>query len=190
MVETARFEQVEFASEAELWAWFDGNHGQADSIWAVTFKKHVSGKYLSRDAVLDALVAYGWIDGIRRKLDDDRTMQLLSPRKQQAWAQTYRDRAARLEQDGRMQDAGRAAIEAAKASGKFDDMAAVDALVVPDDLRTALAGPAGAWFDAAAPSYRRNVLRWMASAKTEPTRAKRIAEIANRSAKGEKVPQF
>lgn len=69
-------------------------------------------------------------------------------------------------------------------------MADVDALVVPRDRRAALTEAAGAWFDAAIPSYRRNVLRWMASAKTEPTRAKRVAEIAARAAKGESVPQF
>lgn len=190
MIATEAFEQVEFDSQDAIWAWFDSNHAQTDSIWAVTFKKHVSGKYLSRDDVLDALVAYGWIDGIRRKVDDDRTMQLLSPRKQQAWAETYRSRAARLEAEGRMHPAGRAAIEQAKASGKYDAMKDVDALIVPADLRAAFTGEAGAWFDAAALSYRRNVLRWLASAKTAPTRQKRIAEIAGRAARGEKVPQF
>jgi len=189
MIRSDAFEQVEFASREDLWAWLDANHEQSETIWAVTFKKHVGDKYLSREEVLDVLVAYGWIDGLRRKVDDDRTMQLLSPRKQQAWAQTYRDRADRLRADGRMQPAGEAAIAEAKASGRWDAMADVDALIVPDDLNKAL-GSAGEWFDQAAPSYRRNVLRWMASAKTAPTREKRISAIVAHAARGEKVPQF
>jgi hypothetical protein len=67
--------------------------------------------------VLDELIAFGWIDGLRRKLEDARTMQLISPRRQQAWAQTYEDRAARLEAEGRMHLAGLTAIAVAKAAG-------------------------------------------------------------------------
>ena len=83
-------------------------------------------------------MAFGWIDGIRRKLDDDRTMQLISPRKVQHWAKSYKDRAARLIEEGRMQAPGLASIEAGKASGLWSFMDDVDALIVPEDLRMAL----------------------------------------------------
>ena len=189
MIVTDNFDQVEIASEKALWAWFAAHHGQAASVWLVTFKKSEGAKYLSRDQVLDALIAHGWIDGIRRKLDEKRTMQLVSPRQQQAWAQSYKGRAARLIDAGRMHPAGLAAIAAGKASGLWSAMADVDALLVPADLAAAL-GPACATFEGLAPSYRRNVLRWIKSAKTAPTRAKRIAATADATARGVRLPQL
>jgi uncharacterized protein YdeI (YjbR/CyaY-like superfamily) len=191
MIQSDAFEQVEIADQSALWDWLARNHAQPHTIWLVTYKKQVADKYVSRDEVLDALIAYGWIDGICRVVDTDRTMQLIAPRKQQVWAQTYKTRAARLETEGRMADPGRAAITRAKAAGQWDALAHVDALEVPDDLRVALdAAGAGEFFGRAAPSYRRNVLRWIAGARTPPTRAKRIAELVARSARQEKVPQF
>ncbi len=190
MIRSDAFDQVEVTSATALWDWLATHHGQAQGVWLVTWKKHVSDRYIPKDQVLDALIAHGWTDGLMRKIDTDRVMQLIAPRRQQVWAQTYKDRAARLEAEGRMHPAGRAAIVASQAAGLWDAMADVDALIVPDDLATALSGQAAAFFHAAAPSYRRNVLRWIAGAKTAPTRVKRIAEVANRSAARQKVPQF
>ncbi|MEL6584121.1 MAG: YdeI/OmpD-associated family protein [Pseudomonadota bacterium] len=182
-----RFERVEVASEGGLWAWFEKHHAQPESVWLVTFKAADRARYVSKDQVLDALIAFGWIDGRRLKLDDARTMQLISPRKQQAWAASYKARADRLERAGRMRPAGRAAIEAGKASGLWNSSDPVDALTVPEDLAKALKGPARASLDAFAPSYRRNLLRWIASAKTAPTRAKRIAAATESAQTGEKI---
>ncbi len=182
--------RVELCSEAALWAWLEDNH-TGPSVWLVTWKAAHRDKYLSRDQVLDALIAYGWIDGRRMKLDDDRTMQLIAPRAQQAWARTYKDRAERLITEGRMRAPGLAALEAGKASGLWAVSDPIDDLVVPDDLRQALNDrQAAAWFDDAAPSYRRNVLRYLAGAKRVETRAKRIASISDHAARGQKLPQY
>ncbi|MEL7278945.1 MAG: YdeI/OmpD-associated family protein [Pseudomonadota bacterium] len=186
-----RFEHVEVQSAEDLWAWMAAHYAQEDAIWLVTWKAAHGDKYMSRETVLDVLIAYGWVDGRRMKLDDDRTMQLLAPRKEQAWAQTYKDRAARLEVEGLMQDPGRAAILRAKKSGKWNAMAKVDALQEPEDLVKALRQHhAKCWWDGAAPSYRRNILRWIASAKTDATRSKRIEIACDHAARGEKVPQY
>ncbi len=192
MIKTENFEQVEIADRDALWRWLDANHAREESVWLVTYKRHVDGKFVSREEVLDALVAYGWIDGIRRKLDDARTMQLVGKRRTQYWAKSYKDRAERLEAEGRMRAAGRASVEAGKRSGLWSFMDDVDALTAPEDLAAALAKapPAAERFAAMAPSYRRNVLRWIKIAKTSETRAKRIAEAAAASAAGEKLPQM
>ena len=184
--------QVEIASSAALRAWLEKHHSQEASVLLVTSKKAAGATYVSREAVLDALVAYGWIDG-RRYVHEDplRTMQLIAPRKQQVWADSYKRRAAQLEADGLMQPSGRAAIAAARQAGLWDAAQDVDALVVPDALLSALrAQGAQARFEAMAPSYRRNVLRWLSAAKREATRAKRIAMIAGHTARGEKIPQL
>ena len=158
----------------------------------MTFKKHTGAAYLSRSAVLDELLCFGWVDGLARKLDADRTMQLISPRQANAWTQTYRDRAARLEREGRMQEPGRAAIARSQAAGLWMTQLDVDGLVLPADLEAALQArpPAYTCFMAFAPSHRRNVLRWIATAKLPVTRAKRVATTVALAAEGKKVPQF
>jgi uncharacterized protein YdeI (YjbR/CyaY-like superfamily) len=192
MIQTDKFAKVEIRGADALWDWLADHHEQDESVWLVTWKKDRPERYVSRDAVLDALVAHGWIDGIRRKLDAARTMQLISPRKQQAWAESYKRRAAQLEQGGLLREPGRAAIARAKAAGSWEAMAAVDSLEVPADLQVALDArrEATATFAGCAPSYRRNVLRWIAGAKRPATRAKRVAVAADHAAAGTRVPQM
>lgn len=192
MIATERWQKVEITSIDDLHAWLAVNHGQEESVWLVRWKRETPGKFVDRLDVLDELLCWGWIDGIARKFDADRTMQLISPRRQQAWAKSYKDRVERLQREGRMQPPGQAAIERSKRLGLWDAYAEVDALIVPDDLRDALrASPAAeAFFDDAAPSYRRNVLRWLAAAKRPETRARRLVTIAEASAVARKLPQM
>lgn len=185
------FEQIEIISGQELWTWLSANNARETGVWLVTWKAARRDRYVSRDEVLDALIAYGWTDGRRMVLDADRTMQLISPRREQKWAQTYKRRAERLEQEGRMMSAGRAAIAASKKAGPWDAMTHVDRLEMPSDLAEALeAKSAAVWWSEAAPSYRRNVLRWIETAKKPETRAKRIDVVAKAAALGEKVPNY
>jgi len=189
VIETDRFAKVEVASVEELHAWLEAHHGQTEAVWLVTFKKVVPHKYLSTTQVLDELVASGWIDGIRRAVDDERTMQLISVRRTQPWAKTYRDRAEGLIDEGRMKPAGLASVDLAQSTGAWEAMADVDALVIPADLQLALvrATPAWAEFQAFPPSVTRNILRWIATAKTEPTRAKRIGLTVAEAQAGRRV---
>ncbi|MDX8348392.1 YdeI/OmpD-associated family protein [Cognatiyoonia sp. IB215446] len=191
MTKTENFEKVTVTSTEELRDWLMAHYARTDSFWLVTYKKHMGDKYLDRFAVLDQLLCFGWIDGIRRVLDDDRTMQLISPRKTQHWAQSYKDRVARLEGEGLMHTSGRAAVAASKANGLWDFMNDVDALIVPKDLAAALNAvpPAKAHWEAFSPSSRRNMLRRIKLARSPATRAKRIAETATLAAQNQKVPQ-
>ena len=186
-----KFDRVTVTSAEALWDWLAVHHTRPDSVYLVTWKAVHRDKYVSRDEVLDALIAFGWIDGRRLKLDADRTMQLISPRQQQVWADSYQRRAATLEAEGRMQAAGRAALERARAAGTLNMMANVDALAMPQDLVDCLtARSALDWWDQAAPSYRRNILRWIATAKKSETRQKRIDTAVDHAARGQKVPNY
>ena len=139
--------------------------------------------------VLDELIAHGWTDGALRRIDEDRVMQLVSPRRTHIWARTYQQRAERLIEEGRMHPAGLAAIQYAKERGTWEEHQHVDDLRVPDDLAAELASQRSAVaFDSFPPSHRRNVLRWLAKAKRADTRRRRIVEIAARAASGERVP--
>lgn len=189
-IKTQNFDKVEIQSADELREWLLQNHRQKESVWLVMYKKSEEGKYVDRWAVLDELICFGWIDGIRRKLDDKRTMQLISPRKVEHWAGTYKDRAARLTNEGRMHEAGLRSVEASKESGLWDFMDDVDKLMVPDDLTETLDRYDGAadFFASINDSSKRFVLRRIKLAKTEKTRSNRIRKIAELSANGEKLP--
>ena len=192
MIPTDRYQKVQVESLAELRAWLEANHQREEGVWLVRFKKTVPSKFVDRLDALDELLCCGWVDGIARKLDDERTMQLITPRRQQAWSQSYKDRVARLEASGRMHPAGLAALEHSKALGLWAAYEAVDALAVQQDIAHALKTAPGAmvWFASAAPSYRRNVLRWIHSAKRAVTRERRILELVEASQTGVKLPQM
>lgn len=189
MPDLERFERIEVRSATELRQWLLDHHHRHEAVWLVTYKKAVPSRYVTTSEVLDELIAFGWIDGIRRALDEERTMQLISPRRTQPWAKTYKDRAERLTAAGSMHSNGLASVTRAKKSGAWEVMAEVDALSIPEDLRSALEGaaPAVAEFSNFPPSIRRNILRWIAMAKTEPTRAKRIALTASEAQEGRRV---
>ena len=190
MIATNNFAKIEISSALELRAWLKTNHNSDLSYWLVTYKKVVPEKYVSTSEVLDELLCFGWIDGIRRKLDEKRTMQLISARKTQHWARTYKQRAAKLISEGRMEKPGFQAIDDSKANGLWYFMEDVDNLEVPHDLQKALEKkPAAAeFFKQINDSSKRFVLRWLKLSKTETTRAKRIDQLVNLSVQGKKLP--
>ncbi len=190
MTKTENFIQVEVQSATELRDWLQNNHSQKESIWLVTFKKEVQDKYVSIQEVLDELLCFGWIDGIRRKLDNERTMQLIAPRKVEHWAQTYKVRFAKLDEAGLVHQSGYDAVFASKKAGLWDFMDDVDNLIVPTDLNKALIvnKPALEFFEKLSTSNKRFLLRYIKLAKTEETRIKRILQVVSLSAQNKKIP--
>ncbi|WP_378173237.1 YdeI family protein [Aquimarina sp. SS2-1] len=190
MIKTENFDKIEITSQKDLRTWLMKNHAQHKSVWLVTYKKSEPDKYLSRWDVLDELICFGWIDGIRRKLDDQKTMQLISRRKIEHWAKTYKERAAKLIEKGKMHESGLKAIEVSKSNGLWNFMDDVDNLIIPKDLSKKLSKLDGAedFFNSINPSSKRFVLRWIKLAKTEKTRKNRIKKITELSSEGKKLP--
>ena len=189
MTKTENFKQIEVTSSTELREWLLQNHTQKESIWLVTYKKEVPEKQVSVQEVLNQLLCFGWIDGIRRKLDDKRTMQLISPRKVEHWSQTYKVRFAKLEQQGLVHQSGKNGVIASKQTGLWNFMDDVDNLIIPDDLQNALNEnqTANHFLNLLSPSNKRFVLRYLKLAKTDATRQKRIVQIVTLSAEGKKI---
>ena len=184
------YERVEISAASELREWLLANHTQDDGVWLVTYKAHTD-RYVSREDVLDELLCFGWIDGRRMALDEDRTMQLVAPRRTQYWAKSYKDRVARLAAEGRMHASGLRSVAEGKRSGLWSFMDDVDALVVPEDLRYGLIESAALErFEALPPSYRRNILRWIKLAKRPETRSDRISRAVETTTRGERIPQM
>lgn len=134
MVKTENFEQVEIVAATQLRDWLQKNYAQTESIWLVTYKKEATDKYVANNEVLDELLCFGWIDGIKRKIDEQKVMQLISPRRVQHWSQTYKDRFEKLEKEGRMTDVGRESVNLSKSLGLWDYMNDVDQLIKSADF--------------------------------------------------------
>lgn len=177
--------RVEVASRAELRAWLQRNHTLTTSIWLVTWKKSAGARHVPYSEIVDEALCFGWIDSLPRKLDADRTMVRLSPRKPgSAWSAVNKTKIERLLAEGRMTKAGLAAIDRAKADGSWSLLDSIATLSPPPDLAKALADTPAAKlnFDAFPPSVRRAILEWITQAKTPETRARRIAETATLAA--------
>ena len=180
-------ELLEITSSDQLWSWFAENHAAIKSVRLVTWKAAYTDRYVSQEEVLDALIAHGWIDGRRFVVDDARTAQLIAPRKQQAWSKTYKDRVELLRNAGRMHPAGEAAVSESGKSELWNFFDDVDALSVPEDLSAILDHEK--WKELA-PSYRRNVLRWIKLAKKPTTRRNRSTAAADATRLNKKLPQM
>lgn len=188
-----RFERVEITERQQWRDWLSANHRQTDSVWVVTFKKGGSQPRVPYDDLVEEALAFGWVDSLPRKLDEERTMLLMSPRKPGSnWSAVNKARIDTMTEAGLMHPAGLAKIEQAKADGSWSALDAVDRLEVPSDLATAFdqrPGSAEA-FAAFPPSTRRGILEWIGNAKRPETRAARIAETAEKAARGERANQW
>lgn len=174
-------ERLEIASGNDLRDWLRQNHGKSESIWLVTWKKTDLMRHVPYDAIVDELLCFGWIDSLPRKLDDDRSMLLISPRKAKSnWSKVNRDKVERLMTAGLMQAPGLNRVEEAKTRGTWEALDTVDTLSIPEDLQAALCAVALADtnFNAFPKSAKRGILEWILNAKLPETRAKRIEETA------------
>ncbi|MGE3288460.1 MAG: YdeI family protein [Pseudonocardia sp.] len=160
-------------------------------FWAVTWKKG-RGPHVTYDEVVEEALCVGWVDSRGRRVDEDRTALLLTPRRAQSrWAGSNKARVQRLTEAGLMRPAGLAAVEAAQASGAWTALDDVENLVEPTDLRAALdAVPAArTHWDGFSRSARRALLDWISTAKRDATRARRIERTVTEAAAGRRADE-
>lgn len=134
----------------------------------------------------------GWTTIMKVTIDNDCSMLWVVPRNPKSgWARPNKERIARLEREGRLRPAGRLAVQVAKANDAWSLLDNIDNIVVPADLADAFERHPGAreHWDAFPPSARKMILGWITQARTAATRAKRVAEAAERAAVGERANQ-
>lgn len=180
-------------SRAEWRAWLEAHHDRDEGVWLVLYKKATGKPTLSVDDYVSEAIAFGWIDSRPMRIDDERHARWVSPRQRGSnWSRLSKQRAVRMEAAGRMADAGRQAIDSAKADGSWTALDDVENLVVPDDLAAALdaAPPAQEVWEGFSRTRKRAMLEWIGSAKRDATRAKRIAETATKAQDGEAANEW
>jgi uncharacterized protein YdeI (YjbR/CyaY-like superfamily) len=171
-------------------AWLADNHGSTRGVWVATWRRASGRDTVAYEDLVEEAICFGWIDSTVNILDDERALQLMTPRKpKSSWTRLNRRRVADLEAQGRMTDAGRRAVEVAKANGWWTIYDAIEDMVEPDDLAGALDASAAArtaW-DAFPPSARKQMLCWIATAGKPETRARRIAKIVAEAEHGRRA---
>jgi uncharacterized protein YdeI (YjbR/CyaY-like superfamily) len=166
-------------------AWLAKHHARSEGVWVAGYRTGTGKPRVEYSEIVEEALAFGWIDSRAKTLDDDRSLLWLAPRRPtSAWSRSNKERVARLEREGVMTDAGRRVVEAAKASGAWTLLDAVEALEVPEDLAEALSSNEAAQrhFDAFPASSKKIILTWIATAKREETRKRRILETVRLAA--------
>ena len=187
------YSEVTVRSRQEWRDWLAAHHEDAPGVWLVTYKKASGGPHVSYDDTVREALCFGWVDSQPRKVDDERSARLMTPRKSTSrWSKANKARIADLEAQGLLAPAGEAAVAAARANGAWSALDDVEALVEPDDLAAALdAVPAArrSW-DVFPPSARRGILEWILDAKRPATRQRRIAETVDEAAEGRRANRW
>ena len=182
------------AETVEEWRdWLLAHHATETGAWLVSWKSPTGRPSVRYELAVEEALCVGWIDSSGRTIDDERHALWFTRRKAgSGWARTNKERILRLEAEGRMTDAGRALIDAAKADGSWTLLDDVENLIVPDDLAAAFARYPGsrAYFDAFPPSARRALLEWIVQAKRETTRAARLDETARLASQNIRANQW
>lgn len=177
--------------DAAAWrAWLNAHHGEDRGVWLVLANKGTTQPTsLSYAQALDEALCYGWIDGQVRRRDTGTHFQRFTPRRSRSmWSARNVGLIARLSAEGRMQPAGIAEVERAKADGRWDAAYAGPASIeVPADLAGALAAepPAQAMFDILTSQNRYALLHRIGAAKRADTRTRRIEQFVAMLARGE-----
>ncbi|HEY4190596.1 MAG TPA: YdeI/OmpD-associated family protein [Candidatus Limnocylindrales bacterium] len=176
-----------FATPEELRDWFSDNHETADELWLGYYKKASGRPSVDWTQVVDEALCVGWIDGVRKRVDDEVSVQRLTPRRKgSTWSAINVAKVARLTAEGRMRPAGLAAF-AVRTDGKT----AIYSYEQPpgtlsDDELSRFRTDHAAWADweGRPPSYRRAATHWITSAKQDATRRRRLATLIEDSRAG------
>jgi uncharacterized protein YdeI (YjbR/CyaY-like superfamily) len=180
------FETVEVRNRPAWREWLEEHHDAVSEIWLVFYKRHTGITTLSYDDAVEEAICFGWIDSLIRKLDEDRYARKFTPRKiDSKWSTINRRRYEEMKSRELLTEAGLARPPTSR-SGDAKRLPATD---VPAYIAECLKTEPQAWenFQQLAPSYRRNYIGWIDSAKRPETREKRLQEALELLAAGKKL---
>jgi uncharacterized protein YdeI (YjbR/CyaY-like superfamily) len=183
-----------FETAAELRDWLDEHHETVADLIVGAWKKGTGKPTLTWEEIVEEALCVGWIDSIRRSVPGDGwTIRLTPRRKGSNWSAVNVAKVAALRAAGRMRPAGEAAF-----AERRDDRTAIYSfeqardpeLAADEEARFRADAAAWAWFSAKAPSFRKQALHWVISAKRPETRERRLAVLIASSADGRPIPQM
>ena len=177
-----------FADKAAFADWLSANHDREPELWIRVFKVRSGVASITIPETIDVCLCWGWIDGIKKGLDDVSFLQRYTPRgRKSVWSQVNVANVARLIEQGAMTPHGLKHVEAARADGRWDAAYRISGATAPDDLMAAIdADPAArAAFDGLTSQNRFAVIFRTEAMKTPAGRRKKIADLTAMLARGE-----
>ena len=180
-----------FDSPEELRAWFDRNHDQLDEQWIGFYKKDSGVASITWPESVDEALCFGWIDGLRKSIDDKRYMIRFTPRRRGShWSAKNLARVEELRAAGRMQEAGIEVYDQRDRQREAQASYEQGKVSLPPEYDARLRESQAAldYWRSAPPSYRKQVSWWIVSAKQEKTRLRRLQVLIDSSAAGDVVP--
>ena len=181
------------ASRQEWRKWLEKHHQSNQSVWLVQYKKKANKPSISWEESVDEALCFGWIDSIRKTLDEEKYIQFFSKRKPAGnWSKINKEKIQQLTEEGRMAQAGLDSVERAKQNGSWTVLDHVEELIIPKDLAKAFRTQKGSkdYFLSLSKSVKKSMLQWIVLAKRPETRQNRINEIAILAAQKLKPKQF
>ena len=179
-----------FPDSAALRAWLRDHHQAVPELWVGLFKKATGRPSITWHHLVDQLLCFGWIDGVRRSIDDASYAIRVTPRKPHStWSTVNTRRAHELIQLGWMEPPGLAAFENrdVERTGQYS-FERERVTLTPAYLKQFRArANAWSWFGAQPPSYRKTVTWWVMSAKREETRQRRLDTLIEDCAAGRRI---
>jgi len=179
-----------FFESREAWRnWLLVNHASVNELWVIYYKKHSGKTSIIYQEALEEALCFGWIDGIVKRLDEERYMQRFTPRREKSkWSETNISLCRKLVSEGKMHKSGMKFLHAWE-SYTAGNTAKKSEILVPAEFEAALKDTPEAFsnFISLPPSAQKHYLLWITYAKREETRAKRIAESVSLLVKGEKL---
>ena len=189
-----RSDKLKFFRTAEAFRrWLEKNHARSDELWVGFYRKDSGKGGITYAQALDEALCYGWIDGIRKKLDDESfTIRFTARRPTSIWSNVNIGHIDRLTKAGRMQPSGTAAfaIRTPERSGVYSFERETAELEPAMKQRFHKNRKAWKYFEAQPPYYRRVASWWVISAKQDATRERRLAQLIEHSALQQRLPQF
>ena len=181
-----------FKSPADFHRWLDAHHAASTELLVGFYKKEL-GRGITYPEALDEALAFGWIDGVRKRLDADSYTIRFTPRKPKSiWSVANIKRVRELIALGRMQPSGQRAFDGRDEERTKKYSYEREQATLAPALEAALRAnrKAASFFDAQPPGYRKLATFWIKSAKKEETRERRLAVLVERSAKGSRIDQL
>jgi uncharacterized protein YdeI (YjbR/CyaY-like superfamily) len=181
------------AKDRAAWtAWLEANHASTSEVFLVFHRKSTGIANVTYDEAVEEALCFGWIDGIKHKLDDERYTYRFTPRRDgSAWSEINKQRITRLDAAGKIRSAGQRAIDRARDSGAWDKPArAVMPDAMPPELVAGFAKnrKARTAYDKQAPGLQKSWQRWIHQAKQATTRERRARQAIECLANGEPHP--
>ena len=173
--------------------WLEKNHSRKDAVWLMYYKKNAGKPTINWSEAVDEALCFGWIDSKAETIDTDRYRQYFCKRKPNStWSKINKQKIKLLTSNGLMAQAGIDVITIAKQNGSWTILDEVEELIIPAELEKAFETFENSkdYFLSLSKSKKKGLLQWIALAKTDATRQKRIFELAANASQNQQPKQF